>query len=154
MLFRSVSWTHVPYKGSGDIIQALLSGEVHLAYLTLGGPGTMANIKSGKLKVLFIYSKQRHPQIPDVPTLAEAGVPDYGFQGWWGLAGPARIPADILGRLNAEFVDALRQPAVRDRFHAMGLEPAGTSVEEFTRYVAEDQVRGQRLVKVTGARLD
>jgi len=149
-----VSWTHIPYKGSGDIIQALISGEVHLAYLTLGGPGTAANIKAGKIKVLFIYSKQRHPLIPDVPTFAEAGVPDYGFQGWWGLAAPARTPADILARLNTEFNDALRQPAVRERFQTMGLEPAGNSVEEFTRYVAEDQARGQRLVKATGARLD
>lgn len=150
----NVSWTHVPYKGTGDIIQALVTGDVHLSYLTLGGPGTAANIKAGKLKVLFVYSKQRHPLIPDVPTMAEAGVPDYGFQGWWGLAAPARTPADALSRLNAEFVEALRQPAIRDRFHAMGLEPAGTTVEAFTRYVAEDHVRGQRLVKATGAKLD
>jgi len=149
-----VSWTHVPYKGTGDIMQALLAGDVHLTYLTLGGPGTVANVKAGKLKVLFVYSRQRHFLIPDVPTNEEAGVPDYGFQGWWGLAAPARTPADILARINAEFVDALRQPAVRDRFHSMGLEPAGNSVEEFTRYVAEDQARGQRLVKATGARLD
>ena len=150
----NVSWTHVPYKGTGDIMQALLAGDLHLTYLTLGGPGTAANVKAGKLKVLFVYSKQRHYLIPDVPTIAEAGVPDYGFQGWWGLAAPARTSAEILGRLNAEFVLALREPAVRDRFRSMGLEPVGNSVEEFTRYVAEDQARGQRLVKATGARLD
>lgn len=149
-----VNWTHVPYKGPPEIIQAMLTGDVHLAYLTLGSAGALANVKSGKLKVLFINSQQRNALIPDVPTITEAGVPDYGFLGWWGLAAPVGTPKDIVNKLNAEFLEALRAPAIRERFVAMGLEPSGSTPEAFGKYLLEDKARGQKLVKVTGARLD
>jgi len=148
------SFTHIPYKGIGEVVQAFMAGDIHMMFSSLGNPAFIANIKSGKMKALFVQSSRRVPVIPDVPTMAEAGVTDHGYRSWWGLAAPARTPRDIIQRLNADFAEALRASAVRERFAALSVEPVGNTPEEFARFMAEDRAGAERLVKASGARLD
>ncbi len=86
--------------------------------------------------------------------MTESGVPDHGFRSWWGMAAPKGTPKEIIDRLHDAFVEALRTPAVQQRFTTMGLEIVGNSPTEFARFMQEDRARGERLVKTSGARLD
>ena len=153
MKHTSASFTHIPYKGFPALMQAFTVGEIHLMFFGLGNPNFVDNIKNGKMKALFLT--QRVPLFPDVPTMSEAGVPDHGFRIWWGLGVPAGTPKDIIGKLNAAFVGALRTPGVRERLAKLGgIEPVGNTPEEFGKFLAEDRARGERLVKASGVRLD
>ena len=148
------SFTHIPYKGIGEVVRAFMAGDIHMMFSSLGNPGFIANIKSGKMKALFVQTSRRVPLIPDVPTMAEAGVPDHGYRSWWGLAAPAHTPQDIIQKLYADFSEALRASAVRERFAALNVEPVGNNPEQFARFMAEDRAGAERLVKASGARLD
>jgi tripartite-type tricarboxylate transporter receptor subunit TctC len=145
---------HIPYKGTTELYPALLNGDIHLIFFSLGNPGLLGDIKSGKVKVLFVEAPKRIALLPDVPTMAESGVLDHEFRSWWGMAAPAGTPRDVIRKLNVEFAEAVRSPAVRDRFAPLAIEPIGNTVEEFTKYLLEDRVRGERLVKASGARLE
>ena len=148
------SFTHIPFKGLPDLMRAFTAGEIHMFFLALGNPGYMENIKAGKMKVMFFGGDKRNPLIPDAPSMAESGVPDHGFKSWWGMAAPRGTPKEIIDRLHAVFVEALRTPAIQQRFASMSLEIVGNTPAEFARFIAEDRARGERLVKTSGARLD
>ena len=148
------SFTHVPYKGIAEVMRAFAAGEIHMMFVALGNPGFIDNVRSGKMKLIFVSADRRSPSVPEAPTLSEAGVPDHGFRSWWGMAAPAGTPRDLIGKLHAAFVEALRSPGVRQRFLSLGLEVVGNTPEEFGRYIAEDRPRGERLVRTSGARLD
>jgi tripartite-type tricarboxylate transporter receptor subunit TctC len=148
------SFTHIPYKSIPDIMRAFLAGEIHMTFLGIGNPGFGESIKAGKMRPLFFPGDKRNPIFPDVPTMAETGVPDHGYRIWWGLGVPAGTPKDVITRLNAAFTESLRQPAVGAKLQAMGAEPAGNSPEEFRKFMVEDRARGERLVKASGAKLD
>lgn len=148
------SFTHVPYKSIPDITRAFLAGEIHVTFLGIGNPGFMDSIKSGKMKALFFPGDKRNPVFPEVPTMAETGIPDHGYRIWWGLGVPAGTPRDVVTRLNAAFVESLRQPAVSQKLFSIGAEPIGNSPEEFRKFILEDRARGERLVKASGAKLD
>ena len=149
------SFTHVPYKSIPDVMRAFLAGEIHLTFLGIGNPGFIESIKAGKMIPLFFPGEKRNPMFPDVPTMAETGVPDHGYRIWWGLGVPAGTPREIITRLNAAFLESLRLPAVSQKLLAVGVEPSGNnSPEEFRRFMLEDRARGERLVKASGAKLD
>jgi tripartite-type tricarboxylate transporter receptor subunit TctC len=137
-LFKRMTGTdmlHVPYKGDAPLNQALLAGEVQLAFMPLGG--VLPHIKSGRLRALGVSSKARSATMPDVPTLIEAGVP-FEFIGWLGIFAPAATPPDIVGRLQRELAKAAVAPDMRERWPNWGYEPVGSTPGEFAaKYKAD-----------------
>ena len=148
------SFTHIPFKGLPDLMRAFTAGEIHMFFLSLGNPGYVENIKAGRMKVMFFGGDKRNPIVPDAPSMAESGVPDHGFKSWWGMAAPKGTPKEIIDRLHAVFVEALRTPAIQQRFTSMSLDIVGDTPAEFTKFIAEDKVRAERLVRASGAKLD
>jgi tripartite-type tricarboxylate transporter receptor subunit TctC len=154
-MFKSQTGTdllHVPFKGSAPAVNALIGDQVNLAFdtLTVLAP----QIKDGKVKGLAIGSRQRSPLLPNVPTAAEAGLPDYAVESWFGLVVPAATPADIVQRLNAEVVRIGNLPDVRERLEAQGLTVTTTTPEAFTELIHADYTRWGKVVDSAGAKID
>lgn len=140
---------HIPYKGAGPAIAALMAGEVQVMFVTptLGLP----LIKAGKIRALAYDHATRAPFLPDVPTLAEAGAPPTQMDAsWHGIFAPARIPADVLARLEGEVRKAIATPEVRERFVKLGLNPVGDSSAEFTPFVAQAIKRMGEAARLAG----
>ena len=131
-----VNMVHVPYKGDAPMYIALLTGEVDVGFGPLGG--ALQHIRSGKLKALAMTNPRRSAEIPDVPTMAEAGVSGFELTGWLGLFAPAAAPRPVLERLHAEVAKAIATPEIRDRLPGWGYEPVASTPEEFaTRFKAD-----------------
>ena len=139
---------HVPYRGTGPALVGLVAGEVALTIT--GVPPLMPHIKSGKLRALGVSTTARIPQLPDVPTLIEAGVPGYEVVQWYGLLAPAGTPAPIIAQLHSEVAKVLRSPEVRDRFNAEGAQPLGTSPSEFHDFIKSEIARWRPIVQAFG----
>ena len=139
---------HVPYRGTGPALVSLVAAEVALTIT--GVPPLMPHIKSGRLRALGVSTARRIPQLPEVPTLIEAGVPGYEVVQWYGLLAPAGTPAPIVAQLNSEVVKALRNPEVRDRFAAEGADPVGSSPAEFREYIKSEIARWRPIVQAFG----
>jgi tripartite-type tricarboxylate transporter receptor subunit TctC len=134
-----IDLTHVPYRGAGPAINDLLGGQIQLMFVT--PPLSLAHIQAGKLRPLAFTGTARWPVLPDVPTMAEAGVPDFVMDGgWYGLFAPARLPADIAARLHHEVSAALAAPEVQKNFATLGLAPFESSPAEFKTFLSA-QVR-------------
>ena len=132
VLFAQMSKTdlvHVPYKGSAPLITDLLGGQVPIAFDNL--PASLPHIQAGKLRALAVAGPQRSPALPDVPTLAEAGLPGYAVEPWFGVYGPAGLPPTVTQRLNKALADALADPAVKDKLLAAGFTPRSATVADF-----------------------
>ena len=126
----------IPYKGSGESVQAVAAGQVMMTIVD--PPPATGPLKSGTIRGLAVTSPQRHPRWPDLPTMAEAGVPDMEVPVWTAFFAPARTPAAIVARLQKEVARVVQTPEVRGRFDAMGLKPEGSSSAELARAVAQD----------------
>ena len=146
-----VDVVHVPFKGMAPAVIDLVTGRVEMIFEQL--LPLQAHIQSGKLRPLAVASAKRHPQLPELPTSAEAGLPGYEVTAWFGLAAPAGTAPDVIKRLNAEVAKALQTREVRDAFSNQGLAPAGNSPEEFTAFIASEGARWSRAVK-TSAKVD
>ena len=143
-----VKLEHVPYKGAAPAIADLLAGQIHMTFDNI--PVALPHIRSGRLRALGVTSASRSPLLPDVPTIAEAGLPGYEMTARFGLTAPARTPADVIARLNAEVVRALQTPQLKERFAGLGFDTVGSSPEEFNRLVASEYVRLGKLIKEAG----
>ena len=143
-------FTHVPYKGAGQAITALVSGEVTMMMLT--PPLGLPHVQSGKVKALAYTGSKRASFLPNVPTIAEAGFPAVTLDAmsWYGMLAPARTPAPIVQRLHAETMAALKTPAVRDRIASLQLEPVGSSPAEFRAFIDDQMKRFAEMVKLAG----
>ena len=154
-LFRTltrVDLVHVPYKGSGAAITDLIGGQVVMCFCTL--PSVFQQAKSGRLRALAVTTARRTPAAPDIPTVAETGVPGYEMSQWYGLLAPAGTPAPIIQRLNAEIGKALKHPESRSRLQADGAEPVGSSPDEFGAFFKSEIVRWTSVVQKAGIRAD
>ena len=141
-----ISVVHAPYKGAGPAIADLIGGHIQMMFVT--PPLSMSHIRSGKLRPIGFAGAKRWSELPDVPTMAEAGVEGVVLDGgWYGLFAPARTPAAIVNRLHAEVKQALGVPAVRERYASMMLEPVGNTPAEFRAEVAEQIRKYAELVK-------
>jgi tripartite-type tricarboxylate transporter receptor subunit TctC len=141
--------THVPYKGSAPLITDLIAGQVPVAFDNL--PASLPHIQAGKLKALAVAGSQRSPALPDVPTLAEAGLAGYAVEPWFGVYGPAGMPPAVTQRLEKALQEALAEPAVKDKLLAAGFTPRSSTAAEFE---ALTQREYQRLGQVAqGARM-
>ena len=147
-----VKMVHVPYKGIVPAVSDLLSGRIELLIEQLQPMAQYVQI--GRIRPLAVASSKRHPQLPDLPTTAEAGFPGYEVIAWNGFVAPSGTPADVLKRLNVEVVKALQAKEVRDGLFNQGLIPASSSPEEFATFIAREYARWSRAVKASGARVD
>jgi len=138
---------HIPYKGAGPAVAAAIAGETQVMFST--PPAIIGHLKSGRLRALAYSGPKRHPQMPDVPTAAEAGLPAYQHHGgWFGMFVPAGTPADIIARLNAEVRAAFADPKFRERFDALGGDAVGNSPAEFRATLSADIRKYAELVRL------
>jgi tripartite-type tricarboxylate transporter receptor subunit TctC len=144
-----VQMTHVPYKGIQPIAPDIVSGEVHLVFNAFGPLN--AFVQSGKIRLLAVTSAQRLPMYPDVPTLAESGLPGFDATGWYILFAPAGTPRPILGRLNSELANAVADRDTAQRIEKTGMRPIAQSLEESTQFLARETEKWSRAVKASGA---
>ncbi|NMM81999.1 hypothetical protein B2J86_13870 [Acidovorax sp. SRB_14] len=151
-LFKSMAqipdFLHVPYKGGSAPVTDVMGGRVSAMFCNL--PLCLPHIRSGKLTALGVTSTKRSPLLPDVPTIAQAGVPGYDVEGWFGLFAPAGVPKPILTRLNQEVVRILQEPKVRELLLAQGAEPIGDSPEAFGAFVKKEHDRWAKAIRAAG----
>ena len=154
-LFKSmagVNITHVPYKGAPQAVTDLIGGFVNLMFNSI--PPVMQHVKAGRLKLLGVSSATRSPQLPDVPTVSEAGVPGYESITWFGLLAPARTPAAIVARLNGVMVKVVHAPAMKLQLETQGYDAVGSSAAEFTAFIRAESEKYAKVVKQSGAKVD
>ncbi len=151
-LMGKVKMSHVPFKGSPQAVGAVVSGEVALMFPNI--PNAMGLAKAGKVRILGVTTPKRLSWWPELPTVAESGLPGYEVIAWFGLFGPAGMPAAIVERLNVESNRVLAQPAVRENLVQQGFEILGGSVQDFTAFVRSELDKWARVVKASGAKAD
>jgi tripartite-type tricarboxylate transporter receptor subunit TctC len=144
--------THIPYKGGAPAMAALLGGEVQMVFATAAT--AIPQIKAGKIRGLAVTTATRAGMLPDLPTIAEAALPGYEANNWYGLLAPAKTPRPIIDRLNAETVKILGSSSVRDLYFMQGLEPTPTTPEVFGAYIKSEIVKWSKLVKAAGVKPD
>ncbi len=147
-----VDIVHVPYKGAPQAVTDVLAGHMQLMFNSIAP--IVPHIKSGRVRVLGIASLQRSPQLPELPTISESGVPGFEAVNWFGLFAPAKTPRAIINRVNAALVKTVKSPALQAQFIALGADPVGSSVEEFTAFVKRDMEKYEKVVRISGAKVD
>lgn len=154
-LFKSragVNLVHIPFKGGSESASALLAGTATVMFEAI--PAVMTNVKAGKYTALAISSAQRSPLLPDVPTVAESGLPGFDAVGWMGLAAPAGTPDSILDYLNEKVVAALADPEVNAKLKAMAFTPDGMSRARFTEMIRSENAKWSKVIKEAGIHLE
>ena len=154
-LFKSIAGVdmqHVPYKGSPPALQDVVGGQVTMTFDNITTALPLA--KAGNLRALAVTTAQRSAVAPEIPTMAEAGLAGYEIGSWQGVFAPAGTPPEIVRRLNTEIVRILKSPEIHDKLIALGAEPVGNSVDEFTAMVKSEVVKWGDVVKRSGARVD
>ena len=154
-LFKSlagIQMTHVPFKGVAPSVLAVVAGQIDLTFATIAA--TLPQVKAGRLRALAVSTPRRSQIVPDIPTIAEAGVPGYEVTTWFGLFGPAALPKDIVAKVDAEVARILRLPDVRERLYNDGAEPGNLTNDEFNAFIRADAARWAKLIKATGIKGD
>ena len=154
-LFKQMTGTdivHVPYKGAPQAVTDVVGGHMNMMFNSISP--IVGHIKAGRVRVLGIASLQRSPQLPDVPTIHESGVPGFEAVNWFGMFAPAKTPRTIINRVNAALVKTVRTPEMQAQFVALGADPVGSSVEEFAAFVRRDMEKYASIVKISGAKID
>jgi len=147
-----ISLTHVPYKGAGESIPAVVNGEVDIAVET---PILIVpQVKAGKLRALLVSKPERSSLLPDVPTGKEAGLPDFVASSWYGFHAPAGTPKPIIDKINAEMAKALRTPEMRERFASIGAGAISNSPAEFTAFVEAETAKWGKLIRAIGVKVE
>jgi tripartite-type tricarboxylate transporter receptor subunit TctC len=152
-LFKTMSGTriqHVPYKGSGQMIIDLVGGQIQMAIA--GAVSSIPHVKSGKLRALAIGDSKRSAYLPEIPTIAEAGVPGYQASIWSGMFAPAKTPRPIIDRLNKEVVKIVQARDFREQLLQLGSDPVGNTPEEWGRFIEEEIVKWGKIAKTAGMR--
>ncbi len=144
--------THVPYKGSSPALTDVMAGSADLIFDNL--PSSMGFLKSGKLRPLAVTSAQRSPALPDVPTMAEAGVQGYDASSWFGLLAPAGTPQAVVDKIQRDVAAALKLESVRTQLQAQGATPSGNTPAQFKQFMAQESAKWAEVVKKSGAKVD
>jgi tripartite-type tricarboxylate transporter receptor subunit TctC len=147
-----VAMTHIAYKGSPPALTDLMGGQVQLMFDNL--PTSLPYVKAGKLKALAVTTAKRIPALPDVPTVAESGLPGFETGSWFGLFAPAGTPKEIIGRVDSEMRKMVQSPEMREKLIQQGAEPVGMGSEEFAAYVKSELAKWGDVVKASGAKAD
>jgi tripartite-type tricarboxylate transporter receptor subunit TctC len=143
---------HVPFKGGAPATQALLAGDTQFMFDNLAN--AMAQVKAGKLKALAVTTAERSKLVPELPTMAEAGLPGFDISTWYGFFAPAGTPSAIIAKWNADVTRILNAPDVRAKLMADGAEPAPNTPEQFAQMIARELTKYARIVKASGAKVD
>ena len=151
-LRTGVKMVHVPYRGTAPSLTALISGEVGLSFANI--PAISAHVKAGRLRPLANLGPKRSDQLPEVPTMKEAGVPGVEVGVWYGVFAPAATPRDVVAKLADTIARAARSPDMKQRLEDLGAEPVGNTPDEFGKLFREEVTRWAEVVKVSGARAD
>jgi tripartite-type tricarboxylate transporter receptor subunit TctC len=138
----------IPYKGGGPAMNDLLSGQIPISLNN--GPESIGQISAGTVRALGVTTAKRVSMLPDIPTIAEAGVPGYDTGVWWGLLGPANMSAELVAKLSHDFVAAVNAPAVRDRLGSLGASPIGGSPQQFEAQIRADYDKWGPIIKAAG----
>jgi len=147
-----VSIVHVPYKGGGPALAALLGGETHLSFI--GVVAMVQHVKTGRLRALGVTSSRRSPALPDVPTIAESGLPGYEFTSWYGVLAPRGTATERVVALNGHFRNALRAPEMAERFAREGADIIASTPEEFGKHLGVELAKWARVVKEAGLKAE
>jgi tripartite-type tricarboxylate transporter receptor subunit TctC len=150
-IMTGIKLTHVSYRGTGPAMTDLLGGQIPVLFDNL--PGSMPQIKAGRIRALGVTTKERVASIPDVPTIGET-VPGYEVSVWFGISGPKGMPPEIVGKLNAAVNAVLANPKLKERFHDLGGEPMPMSPAEFGRLVADETAKWAKVVKSAGLKAE
>jgi tripartite-type tricarboxylate transporter receptor subunit TctC len=140
-----IKLTHIPYKGGGQAVTDVVAGQVPLFFTVV--PTVAAYIKQDRLRAIAVTSARRSPSLPDVPTIAELGVPGYAVSSWYGLLAPAKTPKAVIQRLQQEIATVLAMPEVRERYLASAFDPVASTPEEFGAQIKADFARWAQVVK-------
>ena len=154
-LFKSlakVDMQHVPYKGSAPAVTDLLGNQIGIMFDNM--PSAIQHVRSGKLVPIAVTTAKRSPELPNVPAIAEAGVPGYEATSWFGMFAPAGTPAPVLAKLNAAIVKLLAQPDVKKKINEQGAEVYSETPEQFAAFIQAESVKWGKVVKESGASLD
>jgi tripartite-type tricarboxylate transporter receptor subunit TctC len=143
---------HIPLKATGEAINEVLSGRAQA--VIAASIGALAFAKDSRVRLLGVTSPQRSKYLPDLPTVAESGLPGYQFDSWFGFLGPAGVPADQANRINAAVSKLLKDPVILGRLDKQGIEPRDMSNADFAKLLAADYVRMAQVVKASGAKID
>ncbi|MEN5065475.1 tripartite tricarboxylate transporter substrate binding protein [Achromobacter aegrifaciens] len=146
-----IALRHIPYKGSSEAATALVGGQVQMSFDNL--PPVYAQVKAGRLRAVAIASQTRNPELPDVPTLAELGVP-MSASSWWGVMAPAGTPKEVIALLNRQINAVLADPEVRSYFSGLGMQATGGTAEAFGRHIADETDRWRAVVKQAGVKIE
>ena len=147
-----VEMLHIPYKGSGPAVSDLLGGQINYMFDSI--TSARPHIESGKLRALGVTTAKRSSTLPNVPTLAEAGVPGYEVSPWFAVFMPAATPKAIVSKLNKALLDAMKDPEVAKRFETIGAEPVGSTPDELAQHLARESERWTQLITERGIKLD
>ena len=151
-LMAKVDLTHVPYKGGGPAVVALLGGHVQAMFSTpVSG---LPHVKTGKLRALGVTSLKRFDAIPEVPTISEAALPGYEAVTWWGILAPARTPRDIVNRIHGDVVKVLQMPDTKEKLAKEALNPGGNTPEQFSAMLQDEMVKMAKIVKAANMKVD
>jgi tripartite-type tricarboxylate transporter receptor subunit TctC len=151
-LMTGIRMVHVPYKGTAPSITDLIAGRVSAT--ASGAVSTMPHVNAGRLRALAVTSGKRSLGVPQLPTVAEAGIPGFANDVWFGLFAPAATPRNVVARLYEEISRAIAQPELKERMLASGLEPLGNSPDEFAAYFRAEVAKWSRVIRAAGIRLD
>jgi tripartite-type tricarboxylate transporter receptor subunit TctC len=144
--------THIPYKGAGPAVASLLGGETQVMFAPI--VAVMPHVKSNRLRALAVTTAKRSPAVPDIPTVAESGVPGYEIASWFGVLGPVRLSPEIVTKLNRDIVKAVQAPETRDRLANEGAEPIGSTPAQFAAYLRAEDARYAKLIKDANIKAD
>jgi tripartite-type tricarboxylate transporter receptor subunit TctC len=152
MMLTGVKMVHVPYKGSGPALADLIGGQVDVMFDNL--TSSIGFIRSGKLRALAITSAARYPELPDLPTMQEAGVPGYEATAWFGILAPKGVPRNVAMRINGEVNKALAQPDVKEKLAQQGAVATPMTPEQFGAFIHNEVVKWGKVVKASGAKVE
>ena len=151
-VMTGIKMVHVPYKGASEALTALLSGETDLQFASLSS--AIPLVKSGRLRAFAVTGEKRSPSIPDMPTMSEAALPGYSASAWFGLLGPAGMPAVAVTALSNAALASLQTQEVKDRLFASGVEVRAMPPDEFARFIDSEIRKWAQVVKASGAKVD
>ncbi|MDM0047145.1 tripartite tricarboxylate transporter substrate binding protein [Variovorax dokdonensis] len=154
-LFKSmakVDMVHIPYRGSAPAVNDLLGNQIAIMFDNM--PSAIQHVRAGKLRPIAVTTAKRSPELPDVPTIAEAGVPGYEATSWFGLFAPAGTPAPIVAQLNKSLVKVLNQPEVKQKIAAQGGDVVAETPEQFAAFIKAETLKWSKVVKESGASVD
>jgi tripartite-type tricarboxylate transporter receptor subunit TctC len=151
-MITGVNMRHIPYKGTILALNDLIAGQVHVVFSDM--PIALPHTNTGKVRALAVTSAKRTPLLPNMPTVAEGGVPGYAIENSWGLFAPRSVPPAIVAKLNAEVVRIHELRDVRDRYALLGLEAVTSTPEKFAEYIRTEAAKYSKIIKATGAKVD